>query len=123
MSQIEPRVAPRLSVERVAIFDKAFLEHCTMGDKHLMAEIVGLFHSQVEKTAVDIIDAETSAEWKFHAHTLKGAAAAVGAGEIEMLASAWENRAFPKRFSEREALRTTLEQAAKAYFAEYRKLR
>jgi HPt (histidine-containing phosphotransfer) domain-containing protein len=98
------------------IFDVAFFEHCTMGDKQLMIELIGLFKSQVEKTEIELMDITSDAKWRFLAHTLKGAASAIGAVEIETLASAWENRPAPKRFSEREALRATLEQVAKRFF-------
>jgi HPt (histidine-containing phosphotransfer) domain-containing protein len=99
------------------VFDVAFFEHCTMGDKQLMAELIELFKSQIEKTARALMEVTSEADWRFHTHTLKGAAAAVGAVEIETLANAWENRKAPKRFSEREALRETLEYAAEMYFA------
>jgi HPt (histidine-containing phosphotransfer) domain-containing protein len=98
------------------VFDVAFFEHCTMGDKQLMAELIDLFKSQIEKTSTSLMEVTSEADWRFHTHTLKGAAAAVGAVEIETLASAWENRKAPKRFSEREALRETLEHAGKMYF-------
>jgi HPt (histidine-containing phosphotransfer) domain-containing protein len=99
------------------VFDVAFFEHCTMGDKLLMAELIGLFKSQIEKTCISLMDVNSEADWRFQAHTLKGAAAAVGAVEIETLASAWEIRKAPKRYSERVALQETLEQLGKSYFA------
>jgi HPt (histidine-containing phosphotransfer) domain-containing protein len=98
------------------IFDVAFFEHCTMGDKQLMIELIGLFKSQIEKSENELMDISSDAKWRFLAHTLKGAASAIGAIEIETLASAWENRPAPKRFSEREALRETLQQVAKRFF-------
>jgi HPt (histidine-containing phosphotransfer) domain-containing protein len=98
------------------IFDVAFFEHCTMGDKHLMIELIGLFKSQIEKTENELTEISSDAKWRFLAHTLKGAASAIGAVEIETLASSWENRPAPKRFSEREALRETLQQVAKRFF-------
>ncbi len=99
------------------IFDVAFFEHCTMGDKQLMGELIELFRDQVEKTLNGLMEIASDKDWRFQAHTLKGAAAAIGAVEIETLASAWENRSVPRRYSEREALRETLEQVSKTFFA------
>jgi HPt (histidine-containing phosphotransfer) domain-containing protein len=99
------------------IFDVAFFEHCTMGDRQLMSELIGLFRDQVEKTANGMMEINSDKDWRFQAHTLKGAAAAIGAVEIETLASAWESRSVPRRYSEREALRETLAQVSKNFFA------
>jgi HPt (histidine-containing phosphotransfer) domain-containing protein len=100
------------------VFDRDFFEHCTMRDKHLMREVIDLFKLQVESAVVELADLRDGQAWKFQAHRLKGAAAAVGATEIQMIASSWENRPMPARFSEREALRETLSQAMKAYVVE-----
>jgi HPt (histidine-containing phosphotransfer) domain-containing protein len=104
------------------VFDRAFFEHCTMHDQQLMSEVIGLFRAQVETLTVGMVDITSKTEWKFQAHCLKGAAAAVGATEIEIIAASWEILAFPKRYSEREALRETLDIALRTYLAEASKL-
>jgi HPt (histidine-containing phosphotransfer) domain-containing protein len=121
MGQVVKTDEGRPIANRVVIFDRAFFVHCTMGDRALMVEIIGLFQSQIETSLASIMDVSSSKDWKFFAHTLKGAAAAVGAGEIEMLASSWEVRPMPKRYSEREALAETLRQASQHYFSEANK--
>jgi HPt (histidine-containing phosphotransfer) domain-containing protein len=104
------------------VFDLAFFEHCTSGDKALMQELLGLFRGQIEKSAENIIECPNDKDWAFITHTLKGAAAAVGAVQIEMLVSTWEIKARPRRFAERAALAEALQLAAAGFFKVANKL-
>ncbi|MCA3554643.1 Hpt domain-containing protein [Aestuariivirga sp.] len=78
-----------------AVFDRLGLEHNTMHDQRLAVEVLGLFLAQLPATLQLLDNAATAAEWKFAAHTLKGASAAVGAQKLQNLAACLENLAFP----------------------------
>ncbi len=68
------------------VFDRAHLAHYTMNAAELEREIVGLFLMQLPATLEMIESAETAAEWKLATHTLKGAAASIGAKRLQLLA-------------------------------------
>jgi HPt (histidine-containing phosphotransfer) domain-containing protein len=68
------------------VFDQAHLARYTMNSIELEREIIGLFLVQLPATVDMIEEAETAAEWKLATHTLKGAAAAVGAKRLEAIA-------------------------------------
>jgi HPt (histidine-containing phosphotransfer) domain-containing protein len=70
-----------------AVFDRLGLEHNTMHDQRLAAEVLGLFLAQLPATLQLLDEAATIAEWKFAAHTLKGSCAAVGAQKLQNLAA------------------------------------
>lgn len=78
-----------------AVFDRLGLEHNTMHDQRLAAEVLGLFLAQMPATLQLLDQAGTAADWKFAAHTLKGACAAVGAQKLHNLAACLETLAFP----------------------------
>lgn len=78
-----------------AVFDRLGLEHNTMHDQRLAAEVLGLFLAQLPATITLLDEASTAADWKFAAHTLKGAAAAVGAQKLHNLACCLEGLVFP----------------------------
>lgn len=78
-----------------AVFDRLGLEHNTMHDQRLAAEVLGLFLAQLPATLQLLDAAATAADWKFAAHTLKGACAAVGAQKLHNLAACLEGLAFP----------------------------
>lgn len=68
-------------------FDQAILVEQTMSDPALAAEILELFIGQLKRLeALEWGDLEMA----FEMHTLKGAAAVVGALEIEVLAEDWK---------------------------------
>lgn len=68
------------------VFDRAHLAHYTMNSADLEREIVALFLQQLPLTIDSIERAATEAEWKLATHTLKGAAAAIGAWRIRAMA-------------------------------------
>jgi len=78
-----------------AVFDRLGLEHNTMHDQRLAAEVLGLFLAQLPATLQLLDEAATIAEWKFAAHTLKGSCAAVGAQKLQNLAACLEVLTFP----------------------------
>ena len=68
------------------VFDRAVLAHHTMDDLALADEIMKLFLDQLTQLE--------TAEWSsldlaFQMHTLRGAAAAVGANQLQSVAEAW----------------------------------
>jgi HPt (histidine-containing phosphotransfer) domain-containing protein len=60
----------------------------TMGERSLQLEVIALFIAQL--TTVRNRDPQSDA--KFPAHTLRGAALAIGAEEIATIAGLWEDR-------------------------------
>jgi hypothetical protein len=70
------------------VFDQPQFEASTMSDSALQREILGLFFDQVVEALDRLKLGPLSAdEIKFMGHTLRGAAAAIGAIEIEKLAA------------------------------------
>jgi HPt (histidine-containing phosphotransfer) domain-containing protein len=67
--------------------DFAHLRRFTLGDRHLEAEILGLFLAQVPITIATLKRAETDGAWYVAAHTLQGSARAVGARRLALLAT------------------------------------
>ena len=77
-----------------AVFDRLGLEHNTMHDQRLAAEVLGLFLAQLPATLQLLDEAASASAWKFAAHALKGSASAVGARRLHALAQALEATAF-----------------------------
>jgi HPt (histidine-containing phosphotransfer) domain-containing protein len=74
-----------------AVFDKSHFENATMHDVVLQREILGLFFVQLEQVRERVNMGPVSEEdAKFLAHTLRGAASAVGAMELEKIGTKWE---------------------------------
>jgi len=67
--------------------DFGHLRRFTLGDKHLEAEILGLFLAQVPITIASLKRAESDGAWYVAAHTLQGSARAVGARRLAVLAT------------------------------------
>jgi hypothetical protein len=87
-----------------------------MDDINLQREVIGLFRAQVAETKERIkMGAISPEDRKFLSHNLRGAAAAVGALQIEELAKTWENVSF-----DASVLEALLDQAEAAFVAESR---
>jgi HPt (histidine-containing phosphotransfer) domain-containing protein len=71
-------------------FDRMFLVQHTMESAELEREIIDLFLKQLPEILTKLLAAPTPEQWKFHTHTLKGSALAVGAFKIGGLARALE---------------------------------
>lgn len=72
------------------VFDRLRFETNTMFDLALQCEILGLFHVQIEQIQSRLSQGVLSAEDnKFLGHTLCGAAASVGALELEDIGANW----------------------------------
>jgi HPt (histidine-containing phosphotransfer) domain-containing protein len=62
-----------------APIDVEHLGRYTLGDKALEKEILGLFLTQMPDLLASLRTAQSEREWKMAAHSLKGAARAIGA--------------------------------------------
>lgn len=93
------------------VFDRAHLAHYTMNDETLECEVLGLFLTQLGATLEMIGKAETPAEWRLWTHTLKGAAAAIGAWRLQAVAVALEEEAYAPGLGERPAAFGWLDEA------------
>ncbi len=76
------------------VFDRAHLGRYTMNDEGLEHEILSLFLTQLKATVEMIETANSAAEWKLWTHTLKGAAAAIGAWRLQSIAVELESLPF-----------------------------
>jgi HPt (histidine-containing phosphotransfer) domain-containing protein len=79
-----------------AVFDETHFVHQTFGDPDLQKEILGLFIAQVNEAKQAFCRPMTTNAWRFLTHTLKGAAASVGANRIAQLAAQWELAGSPQ---------------------------
>jgi hypothetical protein len=85
-----------------AVFDRSVLAYHTMEDAALGAEILKLFLAQLatlERANWAAIDLA------FEMHTLRGAAAAVGALQLQSLADGWRNRGEELEVAVKTAIR------------------
>lgn len=96
-------------------FDRGHLDHVTMQEQSLAVEVLGLFLGQLPASIRDLAEARTAADWRLAAHSLKGAAAAVGARQLSEIASRIEGSAFPGEPRERETHLRALQSAEQAF--------
>ncbi len=95
-------------------FDREALAQHTMQDAQLQREVLDLFFSQLAKVRALIEQGPIPAdEAKLMAHTLIGAASAVGAKQIEAIASRWH-----KNPEWSEGLRLEIGRAVQEFLAE-----
>jgi HPt (histidine-containing phosphotransfer) domain-containing protein len=73
-------------VPAAAAIDRAYLARFTLGNASLAREVLELFAAQAPLYLEALQRASTDREWRQAAHTLKGAAAAVGARQLQRLA-------------------------------------
>lgn len=88
--------------------DVAFLNRNTFGDNTLRKEIIGLFLSQLDGVHRTLSAPVNQAAWQFLTHTLKGAAAAVGATAISRTADRWGKISAPVSAEERRSVQKHL---------------
>jgi HPt (histidine-containing phosphotransfer) domain-containing protein len=74
-----------------APIDIAHLSRHTAGDRRLGREVLGIFRDQAADYLSALEDASDSATWQHAAHTLKGAASAIGAHKVARLAAEAES--------------------------------
>ena len=94
------------------VVDLAHLGRYTMGDEALEMELLGMFDGQLEEIATALERAGSDKKaWRLAAHTLKGAARAIGAFPLARTAQALEE-AGPEA---PRALREELKRRAEAF--------
>ena len=72
------------------VFDRDHLARYTLQNAELEMEIIRLFLDQLPVSIAHLRNAGNLTDWKLATHTLKGAAAAIGATRIHELAAALE---------------------------------
>ena len=70
------------------MFDRSVLLRNTMDDLGLATEVLALFETQLQR--LEKLD-WAQLDLEFEMHTLRGAAAAVGATQLQRLAESWKN--------------------------------
>ena len=70
-----------------APIDIAHLSRHTAGDRRLGREVLGVFRAQSDDYMSALEDADNAEAWRNAAHTLKGAASAIGAHRVAKLAA------------------------------------
>lgn len=101
--------------------DRHHLERYTLGSPDLEREILGLFVAQLPLSIEQLRFSVTDREWQVAAHTIKGSARAVGAGEVSRLALEAEQMPALEDETERSRILAQLEDAAevvRTYVAE-----
>ena len=79
------------------VIDLLHLNQYTLGDRALQAELLQLFRVQLKNQTKTLVSCNTENAWKSGVHTLKGAARAVGAGQVCEVAEAMEWISFTDR--------------------------
>lgn len=92
--------------------DVDYLERVTFGESALRDELLGLFLAQVSGLIVRLPLIGTAQDWRFSTHSLRGAAAAIGANEIADLCARWEEQGLPPIPAERRVRSNELQNAA-----------
>lgn len=76
-----------------APIDIVSLSRHTAGDRRLVREVLMVFRNQSQQYLAALEDATDADGWRLAAHTLKGAARAIGATRVAALAEAAEAQA------------------------------
>ncbi len=102
------------------VVDTAHLGRYTMGDVKLERELLGMFSTQLDELRAALETAQDAKEWKLAAHTLKGAARAIGAFPLAQTAEALEEAGprAPKALRDELARRVEAFHAAWAHWNE-----
>jgi Hpt domain len=82
--------------------DFGYLDRVTFGDVPLRDELIKLFLTQVSSMILKLPLLTKPDDWRFNAHSLRGAAAAIGAQEIAALCTHWEESGMPGLASGRQ---------------------
>ena len=96
-------------------FDEGHFSRQTFGDPDLQREIVQLFLAQVNDARHAFSRPMTTTAWRFLTHTLKGAAASVGAARMADMASEWELAGSPQDPRLRQQIVAAFEAEADAF--------
>jgi HPt (histidine-containing phosphotransfer) domain-containing protein len=116
-SNLKHKFADHASSPEASVFDLDHFARQTFGVASLQQEIIMLFLAQLSDAEKSFALPMTATSWRFLTHTLKGAAAAVGAQRLAELAGEWELAGTPVEASLRSALLDQLK-AEKAAFVQ-----
>jgi HPt (histidine-containing phosphotransfer) domain-containing protein len=120
--------APKLQSDLVdsslscAALNEDHLHRSTFGDAALRLEILGLFRSHLSAFRNSLLLPADAANWRYMTHSLKGAAAAIGAEELAALATNWEAQPAPETNDGRQAALQTFDEALAAFNSAVRNL-
>ncbi len=93
--------SPAKPISDCVALDKDYLDRVTFGDIPLRDELINLFLAQVASMILKLPLLSKPDDWRFNAHSLRGAAAALGAQEIAALCTHWEEAGMPGNVSRR----------------------
>ena len=91
------------------VLDLDHLRGYTMDSPGLERELLGIFQTQMREHLTVLRQARSCEDWKFSAHTLKGAARAMGAGRVADAAAGLDNAGFEASADEKARLLSRLE--------------
>ncbi len=114
LSKLDPAVD-------AAVFDTVHFGRQTFGELALQQEILQLFLTQLDDTRHALAKPGSSSGWRFLTHTLRGAAAAIGAVDLTVLVDTWEQMAVPTD-AERDAVLSAFDAAVGRFRTEAAKL-
>lgn len=91
------------------VIDLDHLRGCTMDDAGLERELLGIFRDQMGEHLGGLRQAKSPQDWKFAAHTLKGAARALGATRVADTSEALEDLGYEAGAEDKSRLLSRLE--------------
>ncbi len=91
------------------VLDLEHLRIYTQGSAELERELLDLFRMQMHEQLLAVLGARNAADWQFATHTLKGAARAVGAGEVAETAAKLEEMGIVATAADRARMLARLE--------------
>ncbi len=91
------------------VLDLDHLRGYTMDSPGLERELLAIFQVQMREHLTGLRQARSPEDWKFSAHTLKGAARAMGAGRVADAAAGLDNAGFEASADEKARLLSRLE--------------
>jgi len=103
-------------------FDLAHLERATFGDRAFRNEVLTLFTSESKTLLERLATAQSDADWRVAAHTLKGMAWGVGASPLAAAAAAAEPLTNGHRLERRGEIIARLSRIAAEATAEAERL-
>ncbi len=92
-----------------AAIDFQHLDQYTLGDEGLQNELLNLFSQQLEAQSAELLSCADAESWRRAAHTLKGAARAVGAFHVADAAERLEALEFGEEAAYSTGLRELAE--------------
>ncbi len=101
-----------------AIFDFDTFDHLTMGDLGLQKEVLSLFREQISATSQVLKAVPSDTELRSCMHTLRGAAASVGATAIVELAKRCECDGLAQEINTLAIFAESFRRDAEGYFRE-----